>query len=399
MGFQSGSISCRRFKVVGDGPETADELLLSKLKKHALKPTEIGIPDEAEYGWSGGRHVLDDVFSFDNNVYADAVIFGLRVDTHKVPGELKKAYQAIEETALAKKNKSGFISKDQKKEAKENVLKRIEAEMRDGRYRRSKLTTLLWDLTTGTLYGAVSGKTFELLAELFERTFGLSLLPVSAGSLALSMLEPKGRRRDYEDARPTRVVPGPEGESQFPEYPWTLKGAEPKDFLGNEFLLWAWHEAEAKDGVIRVDGTGSNRDVSLMIDRSLDLDCAYGQSGLDGLRGDGPGRMPEARDAVRTGKVPRKAGLLVSAGGLDFSLTINAESLAIGSAKLPDVEEAETPRVEFEERIGLLRDLTKTIDKLFEAFLKIRLSAGWEGQVTALRRWAMQANKVVTAAA
>jgi hypothetical protein len=399
MGFQSGSISCRRFKVVGDGPETADESLLSKLKKHALKPTEIGIPDEAEYGWSGGRHVLDDVFSFDNNVYADAVIFGLRVDTHKVPAELKKAYQAIEETALAKKNKSGFISKDQKKEAKENVLKRIEAEMRDGRYRRSKLTTLLWDLTTGTLYGAVSGKTFELLAELFERTFGLSLLPVSAGSLALSMLEPRGRRRDYEDARPTRIVPGPEGESQFPEYPWTLKGAEPKDFLGNEFLLWAWHEAETKDGIIRVEGTAANRDVSLMIDRSLDLDCAYGQTGRDGLRGDGPGRMPEARDAVRTGKVPRKAGLLVSAAGLDFSLTINAESLAIGSAKLPDIEEAQTPRVEFEERIGLLRDLTKTIDKLFEAFLKIRLSAGWEGQVTSLRRWAVQANKAVTVAA
>jgi hypothetical protein len=399
MGFQSGSISCRRFQVVGTGAETAEEPLLAKLKKHALKPTEIGIPDEAEYGWSGGRHVLDDVFSFDNNVYADAIIFGLRVDTHKVPGELKKAYQAIEETALAKKNKSGFLSKDQKKEAKENVLKRIEEEMRDGRYRRSKLTTLLWDLTTGTLYGAVSGKTFELLAELFERTFGLSLLPVSAGSLALSMLEPKGRRRDYEDARPTRIVPGPEGESQFPEYPWTLKGAEPKDFLGNEFLLWAWHEAEAKDGVIRVEGTGVNRDVSLMIDRSLDLDCAYGQTGRDGLRGDGPGRMPEARDAVRTGKVPRKAGLLVSAGGLDFSLTINAESLAIGSAKLPDIEEAETPRVEFEERIGLLRDLTKAIEKLFEAFLKVRMSAGWEAQVASLRRWALQANKSVTVAA
>jgi hypothetical protein len=399
MGFQSGSISCRRFKVVGEGPETADESLLTKLQKHALKPTEIGIPDEAEYGWSGGRHVLDEIFSFDNNVYADALVFGMRVDTHKVPGELKKAYLAIEETALAKKNKSGLISKDQKKEAKENVLKRIEAEMRDGRYRRSKLTTLLWDLTTGTLYGSVSGKTFEMLAELFERTFKLALMPVSAGSLALSMLEPKGRRRDYEDARPTRFVPGPEGESQFPEYPWTLKGAEPKDFLGNEFLLWAWHEAELRDGIIKVDGTGNQREVSVMIDRSLDLDCAYGQTGRDGLRGDGPGRMPEAKDAVRTGKVPRKAGLLLNAAGIDFSLTLHPESMAFGSAKLPDIEDAESPRVVFEERIALLRDLTKTVDKLFEAFLKLRLSAGWESQVTAIRRWAVAPGKVAVAAA
>ena len=68
---------------------------------------------------------------------------------------------------------------------------------------------------------------------------------MTAGSLALRLLEPHGRRRDYEDLRPTRFVTGPEGESQFPEYPWVAKGPEPKDFLGNEFLLWLWHEADA----------------------------------------------------------------------------------------------------------------------------------------------------------
>ena len=193
---------------------------------------------------------------------------------------------------------------------------------------------------------------------------------------------------------PRRFVAGPEGEGQYPEYPWVAKGPEPKDFIGNEFLLWLWHEADHRDGVIKIpDG----KEVSIFIDRSLDLDCAYGQTGRDGLRGDGPGRMIEARDALRSGKVPRKAGLLLNVSKSDFSLSFNPENFGVGSAKLPEVEDAETPRVLFEERIALLRDLSKTLDGMFEAFLSLRASSAWEGQVSLLRRWIMQPVKVAAA--
>ena len=94
----------------------------------------------------------------------------------------------------------------------------------------------LWHFEHRTLYTAANPKQFELLAELFERAFNLSLQPLTAGSLALRLLEPDGRRRDYEDFKPTRFVIGPDGESQFPDYPWTLKGPEPKDFLGNDLV-------------------------------------------------------------------------------------------------------------------------------------------------------------------
>src|SRR5205814_992346 len=208
-----------------------------------------------------------------------------------------------------------------------------------------------------------SGQALEQLMELFERTFGLTLMPISAGSLALRLLEPRGRRRDYEDARPTRFVHAPSGESEWPEYPWILKGAEPKDFLGNEFLLWLWHEAESKGGTIETPAG----DASILFDRSLDLDCAYGQTGKDSLRATGPTRMPEARDALRTGKLPRKAGMILDSNGMQFSFTLNAETLALNSARLPEIEEADSPRVVFEERIALLRELSKAIDSLFEA--------------------------------
>jgi hypothetical protein len=396
MGFASGSMSFRRFAVIGKHPKSVEQSLLDALSEHALRPREMGIPEEIEYGWSGGRHVLDGNFSFEHNVFADAIFFGLRVDTCKVPGELKKAYQIMEEDAVAATNPSGFISKLQKKDVKDTVRRKVEDDLRSGRFRRSKVIPLLWDLPTQTLYASATGKSFEMLSEIFERTFELNLLPLSSGSIALRLLEPKAKRRDYEDLRATRFVAGPEGEGQYPEYPWVAKGPEPKDFIGNEFLLWLWHEADHKSGVIKTEGFSS--DVTIYIDRSLDLDCAYGQTGKDSLRGDGPSRMPEARDALRSGKVPRKAGLMINANNLDYSLNFSAEGFAIGSAKLPDIEDAESPRVLFEERIALLRDLSRTIDALFETFLKTRSSSSWESQVGAMRRWIMQATKAVAAA-
>lgn len=395
MGFASGSVSFRRFAVLGSGPDRVEQDLLDKLSEHALRPGELGVPEETEYGWSGGRHILDGNFSFEHNVFNDALCFGLRVDSNKVPGDLKKAYTIMEEEAAAANNPSGFISKNQKREVKDVVRRKLDDDLRSGRFRRSKIVPVLWDVASQMLYSPAGGKNQEMLLEIFERTFGLALMPLSAGSVALRLLEPRGRRRDYEDSRPTRFVIGPDGESQHPEYPWVAKGPEPKDFLGNEFLLWLWHEADARSSSVQTEAG----EITLFIDKALDLDCSYGQTGKDSLRGDGPSRMPEARDGLRSGKVPRKATFVVDLNRQQFTFSLNAEQLSFGSLVLPEVEDAETPRVLFEERITLLRDFCKSFDALFDTFLKTRASSAWEGHRGDIRKWIMQGNKPVAAVA
>ncbi len=393
MGFASGSVSLRRFAVVGDSPEIINEDLLEKLAEHALRPNRDATPEEVEYGWSGGRHILDNAFSFENNVFADALHFALRIDTHRAPGDLKRAYTAIEEEATAKGNPSGFISKAQKKDVKDIVRRRMEEEMKEGKFRKTKLLPILWDVPNQMLYCQASQASLEKLLEIFERTFGLTLLPLTAGSMALRNLEATGKRREYEDMRPTRFVYGPEGESQHPEYPWVAKGPEPKEFVGNEFLVWLWHEADARNGTIHTDAG----DVTIFFDKSLDLDCAYGQTGKDSLKGDGPTRMPEARDALRVGKVVRKAGLVLEVNRQQFTFTFNPEIFSIGAAQLPEVEEAENPRQVFEERISMTRDLCGAVDGLFKAFLKHRAGGSWEGNVGTIRKWIGQQAKLVAA--
>src|SRR5688572_26419837 len=152
MGFASGSVSFRRLAVVGEQPEQIDQDLLDKLAEHALRhggAGEVGVPEEIEYGWVGGRHVLDGAFSFENNVYGDALFFALRVDTNKVPGDLRRAYAIMEEDAVAATNPSGFISKMQKRDVKDVVRRKVDDDMRSGRFRRSKLLPIVWDLPSG----------------------------------------------------------------------------------------------------------------------------------------------------------------------------------------------------------------------------------------------------------
>ena len=382
MAYASGSLSFQRFAVVGDAPASVTEELLEKAAdQRLLEPDDDGagpVEDEA-WGWCGGRHLLDGEFSHEANVYNDCLHLGLRVDTNKAPGDLKRAYLMIEQQASAGE---GFLSKADKRDAKDSVERKLDDEKRSGRFRKSRMTPVLWDVKRKMLYGPSSQSTQDKLFELFDRTFGLSLVPLTSGSLALRRLESTGRRRDYEDARPTTFVTGPQGSGHAAEYPWVSKGPQAKDFFGNEFLMWLWWTSENGGGV----GGANNSPISLVIDKSLDLDCTFGITGRDSLRGDGPHRMPEARHALRTGKAPRKLGLVLDASQ-PFMLTLAGESLAVSGLQLPDAEDADSPRTLFEERINALRDFGSALDAMFDAFLNVRAGGDWPGVTSKIREW------------
>ena len=55
-----------------------------------------------------------------------------------------------------------------------------------------------------------------------------------------------------------------------------------------------------------------------------------------------------------TAQLVARHWVIVDAAGHQYALTLNAEALAVSSLKLPDVEEAESPRVVFEERVAML---------------------------------------------
>ena len=229
------------------------------------------------------------------------------------------------------------------------------------------MTPVLWDFPKQTVYSPASGATAEKLTELFERTFRLELEPLTAGTIGAEIVWNRGRRRDYEDLRRRDLSSGPEGESQHPEYPWTAKGRSRRIFWATNFCSGSGTKRIAGRAIKTESSAAKSR--SLSINRSTWTVPTGRRARMAARRG--PSRMPEARDGLRSGKVPRKAGLVASMPPGSSSLQPERRRLCGVRAKLPEIEEADTPRTLFEERVTLCA-ISGNRSMRCSAFLKVR---------------------------
>lgn len=381
MGFKSGRITCVRYWVDGDSPlPFGDEILEAIASKAAGQVKTTDTPDGTAAGWCGGDHVLDLSFDLAKNVLDDALHLGVRLDTDKIPSSLLKAYTKIETDARAKGNPSGFPTKAQRQEAKEAAVQRAESEAGDGRFRRHKTFDLLWDARNSILYaGTTTASSLDRLNLLFRETFNRSLEPITAGALAARQAHARGQSEAFEASVPTPFL-GDDGNPS--SITWAADPAG-RDFLGNEFFIWLWHTLQ-NDGDTLALADGS--DVSVMLTKTLQLDCPRGETGRDTLTDEGPTRMPEAFRALQAGKLPRKSGLVLVRHGIDYELTLQAETLAISGLNLPKAEgvsgrEAHLTRVES------ARHAFETLDLLYDLFGRQRLDPAWDSELGRIRRW------------
>ena len=102
-------------------------------------------------------------------------------------------------------------------------------------------------------------------------------------------------------------------------------------YLGNEFLLWLWFVLETAGDTLTL---GDGSEVVVMLARTLLLDCPRALSGNETIRSEGPTKLPEARWAIQSGKLPRQAGLILVRHDRQYELTLQAETLAVGSANI-----------------------------------------------------------------
>src|SRR5258706_14823828 len=106
--------------------------------------------------------------------------------------------------------------------------------------------------------------------------------------------------------------------------------------MGTEFLVWLWYYTDVEGDTVDL---ADKSDVVVMLDRSLTLECPRGQTGHETISHEGPTRLPEARRAIQSGKLPRKAGLTLVRHDQQYELALHAETLAVGSARLPKPSE------------------------------------------------------------
>src|SRR5947208_6710070 len=123
-----------------------------------------------------------------------------------------------------------------------------------------------------------------------------------------------------------------------------------------------------------------------MLARTLTLECPRGQTGKESITSEGPSRLPETKRAVQAGKLPRKCGLTLVRHDLTYELALHAETLAVTGAKLPLPAE-DNDRARLEERVTRVRSLIETLDLLYDAFGRKRLSDEWAKELAKMQKW------------
>lgn len=381
MGFLKGGVTFVRFRVCGEKPRAFGPEHLERLREFA-EPVSAAA-DGTEAGWRAGGHIHDADFTLEKNVYPDHLAWDFRVQRDALPADRLKAYTEIELKALAAGNPSGHPSARQKREAREAARERLEDEAKDGRYRKWTLVPCLWDAVRNeVMFGSASLSHVERFAALFGVTFRADLFQTeNLGSGLTALTAGAVARRDdrAEEAAPAAFVPG----VSPPDVAW-IADETSRDYLGNEFLLWLWFHTEAEsDTVALPDGT----EAAVMMARSLTLECPRGVTGRETITHEGPTRLPEAKRAVQSGKLPRKAGLTVVRHDDQFEFTLHAETLAVAGAKLPRPADDLSGRAVVEGRLDKVRGLVEAVEGLYGAFLAARLSADWPGVLARVQRW------------
>ena len=389
MGFWNGRVTFTRYRLSGERPLPFGDEILDRARQRLIGAHNPAGPlDGVMTGWAGGDHVLDLTLEFGKNIVDDSLHLAVRIDTDKIPGSLLRAYTQMEIDARAQSNPSGVATKAQRQEAKEAAKLRAEAEAADGRFRRLNHYPILWDGQTNTLYvGSTSTTALDRVQTLFRETFDRLLEPITAGTLARGLASgatpERGLSIDSLERGPLSLVGGAAVEPS--SVAWSDDNPASLDFLGNEFLVWMWHTLQNDGDAVRLaDGSY----VTVMLAKTLTLDCPRGETGRDHLTDEAPTRLPEALRALQAGKLPRRAGMILIRHGAQYELTLQAETLAVSSAAMPKVEGGRASATNTKiARLENVRHLAETLDLLFDAYLAKRASAHWTDELARIRRW------------
>lgn len=377
MSFRTGQMSYRRYQTVGQVPEEISADIVEALRKEIHTPGPVPKFLGMQYGWCGGRHVLDGEIEFGDHVFDNSLLFGLAEEMNDAPSSMVKALYAKAVKQAAKENPSGVASKRQRKEAKANAKAEADEEARKGRHCKVSVTPVLWDLDAKAIYTPAGGKRAERLFELFERSINVKFWCMTAGMIA----EQEGVALGVQPQQFVDVTPG-----LFLSYGFLARSGAANhalDYLGCEFLLWLLWKQAAEGGVdVGISG--------LWVDpaAAMTLDDPYSVLGKTTLGDASTGRPGEPSTALAMGKMPVSATVHIHNANLKGPVTLHAKDLAVSGLDVHLPEDLDGDRQVVEYRLEVRRNVDETILKGFASFLELRKHEGdWADAVKGIRAW------------
>ncbi|HEX4846101.1 MAG TPA: recombination-associated protein RdgC [Geothrix sp.] len=178
MSMLQGTVSLKRFLVLGPVPDEKE--LQGGLAQDQFRPFQDGMEEE-RMGWCDWRNPLITPPDGDWVSQERFAVFGLRIDTRRVPPALLKAHVDLRLQSLQKEKDLAFIGK----EARISLADEVKIELLRKVLPSPKVVEVAWDLKNGILWTtASSSKAQGALASLFIKSFGCEIHPLAPLVLA-----------------------------------------------------------------------------------------------------------------------------------------------------------------------------------------------------------------------
>jgi hypothetical protein len=201
----SASLGITRYRVVEDIPNTLWAEVPKRLKDNVFKDID-GSLEERSWGWCNADNMLDLEWAESPPEKGHYLTFSLRLDTRRIPPAVFKKHCMIalaDELQKTKAEGKAFISKDRRREVREQVMLRLRA--------RSLPIPAVFDAAWNTQTGRVllfttNSKMKTMFEDHFQLSFGLTLEPMTPFFQAMDILGGEAAAPRLETLEPSSFV-------------------------------------------------------------------------------------------------------------------------------------------------------------------------------------------------
>jgi DNA recombination-dependent growth factor C len=187
LSILSASLGLTRYRIIEEVPRDLLQEVPEKLRKFGFVDIDA-TADERSFGWTNIDDMLDMNWTQSPPEKAEYFAFALRLDTRRIPPAVLKKHTTIalnKELEHNKEQGKNFVSRDRKREIKEQVTLRLRARTLP----IPAVFDIVWNPRTNRLILATTNaKVRALFEDHFALTFDLHLEPLTPFFMAMDIL-------------------------------------------------------------------------------------------------------------------------------------------------------------------------------------------------------------------
>ena len=187
MSILSASLGLTRYRIIEEVPRELLQQVPEKLKQFCMVDID-GTADERSFGWTNIDDMLDMNWTQSPPEKGEYLTFALRLDTRRIPPAVLKKHNTIHLNKELEHNKEqgkNFVSRDRKREIKEQVVLKLRARTLP----IPAVFDVIWNPTENRIYLATTNaKVRALFEDYFTLTFDLHLEPLTPFFMAMDIL-------------------------------------------------------------------------------------------------------------------------------------------------------------------------------------------------------------------